>query len=200
MSEPENAHTGSDAPSEPASNQPGEAPRNTPDKLFHDGYGKGIAKGKAQLLEDLGVENLDDIKSALEFAAAKREEEKSTADKLAEISSKYENLEAEVKTYREAASAEATTLFESLSDENKSAIEASGLPLEKMVPVMRQMQAAPSAPKKVGSSVNPPSESTEEKLDQFKTKAGLDPEYRKDPDAYFNKRLAAFNKRQAGEE
>lgn len=200
MTENVNGPTGNETPSNETSSKSGETNNNTSNELFDKGYGKGKSKGKAEVLKELGVEDIETVKSALKFEADRREEEKSTADKLAEMTSKFETTESELKAYRETANAEATTLFESLSDDNKSAIEASGLPIEKMVPVMRQMTAAPPAPKKVGASVNPPSESVEEKLNEFKTKSGLNPEYRKDPVAYFEKRLAAFNKKEAGEE
>ena len=199
MSDPVNAPSGNETPANQSSPKSAETTNTDHNqRLFDTAYAKGIDKGKAALLDELGIDNLDNLKSAIQFAQQKQDEEKSVADKLAEITSKYQTVEAELKTFRDVAKAEATSLFESLSEENQAAITAAGLPIEKMVPVMRKLSTAnPSTPKSVGASVNP--QQTNELIGEYKRKNGLDPEYKKDPIGYFNKKLAEYNERHRGE-
>lgn len=69
------------------------------DALISDGYKKGATKATEKVLEELGVESLDDVKALLNAKAEAEEAEKSELQKAQE---RLEAIEAEAEALRKA--------------------------------------------------------------------------------------------------
>lgn len=164
-----------------------EANKTSIQGVFDAGFGKGIEKGQKELLEQLGVDGVDDLKAVLTSHKEREDAAKSTEQKLADVLSfvdgmktKYAETEAKLESYVGRDKDKAQKLYDSLSDDDKAAFDTMEIPLEKATPVLERFTSKPTK-KKVGGQVSPSPEnvntgtsqkSMDEMLDAFK-KDGL---------------------------
>ncbi len=182
MSEPEITPGGNEPTSKDKAPGSGEA-KNT---QFDIGYAKGIDKGKKDLLADLGVDNFDALKEALSVKREMEEKTKTTEQRFHELETQHKEATKELSEFRKAAKAEADSLYETLSDEHKKAVDTTGLPKERVIPLMRTLSASKPALRKAGAPVSP---EADEPLISIKQSQGLDPEYRTNKRAYIERRM-----------
>lgn len=188
MSDEKNTNTDDGASSKRTPAESSETPKNVESKdLFTDGYTKGAAKTEAKILKELGVESFDEIKNVIKEVQEKRESEKSLVDRYTELTSKYQAASEKLNFFETAVKKEADNLFNALSEDQRKAVEETGLPLENLVPMMKQLKATEVQPKKIGTHVDP---SKPKSTEQFSAvNMGLDPEYRKNRQDYIAKKL-----------
>ena len=164
------------------------------DKGVDVGFAKGATKAKKELFAELGTEDVDVIKSALAFVREHEENQKSAAERLEGLKSENEQLKTSLKEYQERENTEAQALFEKLTEEQQASIKAAGLPLGRLTGVMKTMMEGTKTPSKsVGTPFQPSaSDNQDSGTLKFTKHFGLDPEYRKNPQAYIQKRIAEF--------
>lgn len=130
---------------------------------FGDGFGKGISRGKEELLHELGVNSIDDLKTVVSAHKEFVEKNKNTEEKLLEISSKHVELESNYKKvssqlqeYIEKDKKVAEELYDSLHEEDRKAVDLTGLPKEKTIPLLQRLvqQKNPNY-RTIGSPVAP---------------------------------------------
>lgn len=124
---------------------------------FDKGYGKGIEKGKRELLKTLGVDSVDDLKSAMKAAQEAREAQRKAAEEQGEFRELYEQLRAENATLKERAAIadryeasqqkELEGLTGKLNEEDKAMLD--GLPTDRALALAKRLAAQSSKP--VGS-------------------------------------------------
>lgn len=164
--------------------------QNSFDKGINTGIAKGRQKALNELLKDLGAANVDELKESVSLARKAKEEQLSIAERLQDLSGKYEQTSKELEEYRATARAKAEKMYEKLNEDQRSGVDAAGLPLEKLVPVMESMLAKPTAEKKkqVGTPTNP---NKHQNAPQLKSKKGRpDPRYKEDKTSYIRQRMA----------
>jgi len=167
------------------------------DKGVDVGFAKGAKKAKREVFDALGTEDVDAIKSALEFQSEFEEKNKSAAERLDGLKNENKDLKKALKTFQERDKVEAEGVFEKLSETQQVSIKEAGLPLEKMVPVMLQMIDSESrTSKQVGTPVSPhtPDEDSPDRIVPLK-QFGANPEYLKDKNSYIAKKVAEINRR-----
>jgi len=180
---------------ETVSNESGET-KNTSkdDSLFNSGYGKGVATGKKELLSDLGVEDLDSLKEVLKFKAEFDASQQTAGEQLTTVKDELKALKKEVKGYREKDDAEATVLFDSLSETHQAAVKATGLNPSQLIPMMRTLTSKKT--ESVGTPFSPQT-NDEQTTSSKSTRRGLDPDYLKDKQAYIDRKRQEIERRQA---
>jgi DNA-binding transcriptional MerR regulator len=83
---------------------------------------RATESGKKALLKDLGTDNLDEIKAALEIKRQSEEAKKTLEQKAAEAAAEIERYKAELATYKAATAAQATETLSKLPADRRAAI------------------------------------------------------------------------------
>lgn len=139
------------------------------DKGVDVGFARGAKKATKEMIQSLGVNNVEELKEILDSHKERKESEKSTEQKLAELNtsfeemkSNYSQLQNQLETYVERDRTKAQELYENLSEEDKAAFDAMSVPLETAMPVLQRLANQTPSKKTVGNPVSPaPSEVSE---------------------------------------
>ncbi len=162
---------------------------------LNTGFAKGINKGKSELLEALGVKDLEKVKAAVKFQQEHEEAEKSASEKLNAATAKAADLEKRLKEYEERDSKEAEGLYSKLSDDQKKIIDATGVAKEKLVPVIKGLLGdKTNNTRSVGTSFSPANNDAEDGSSNTSKHTGLDPEYKKNKGAFIKAHLEKVEK------
>lgn len=105
------------APQPAAANQPAEQPIMSTEAL-----NERLERERRKLLKDLGVENVDDVKTALAELKAKREAAKTEGEKTAEKLAELAREKARADSLHETVAKRAAAEMKSLSDEQRAAV------------------------------------------------------------------------------
>jgi len=189
----ENAPTATEVASNNETSLQSEETKNTSNNnetLFNRAYGQGVAKGKKELLSEFGTDDLDSVRAAIQFKQEYEDSQKSATEKHEGLVTEVKQLKKDLKGYQERERTEATKLLDGLTDEQKQSVQETGLPIEKLVPMIKTLAGTSSQHKSVGTPFSPSSNDEQESSFNYNPKqTGLDPEYKKNPQAYIRKKM-----------
>ena len=189
---PEHAPTEKEAASKKKASEESEETKNTSanQKLFDDAYGKGANKARKEILESLGIDDVESAKESLEKLRDYEESQKSATEQLETYKTKNKELTSNLKEYRDRATHEATAIFDKLTEEQQKSVKDTDLPLEKLVSLMNTLvNEKPAERKNIGSPFSPNTSDESETVLAGPRRTRVDPEYTKDPQAFINKHL-----------
>jgi hypothetical protein len=168
--------------------------QETFDKGVDVGFAKGANKAKKELLESLGIDDLENAKQALEFKKEHEESQKSATEQLETLKTQNKELLEGLKEYKSRDTHEAEAIFETLTEEQQASIKEANLPLERMIPIMKTLLAnTPATKKDIGTPFSPDASNENSTVMGIK-RFGADPEYLKDKQAFIQRKLEQVNR------
>lgn len=160
------------------------------------GFAKGANKATKELFEKVGLDDIEAIKVAVSFKKEYEESQKTAAEQLNLFKDENKELKKQLKSFQDQIKLEAETLFQQLSEEQQTSIKAASIPIEKMVPVIKTLlESKPPVKNTIGTPFSPKApDNTKPSLSKL-TRTGVNPEYRQDKDAYIQKKLEDFHRK-----